>query len=195
RLINVAVVLAGVLHRMATDGERRRVPAFVAVDERPTVGRFRARASHNGTLRGFFAPLWDAWWPPEMRNRRAAAGSSATGYARRRAGGISPRSSASSSRSRSRALFSCSQRVGGAARSLHSASDRAQRSHVTFSRHSGLAGSEAKRTARAKSSSMRMPRMTLVLRYGGKLSRRAKPKHKSCLLDSRKRERWMPGSG
>src|SRR5690606_8731586 len=60
---NVAVVLAGVLHRMATDGERRRVPAFVAVDERPTVGRFRARASHNGTLRGFFGPLWDAWVP------------------------------------------------------------------------------------------------------------------------------------
>src|SRR5690606_20805211 len=57
---NVAVVLAGVLHHMATDGERRRLPAFVAVDERPTVGRFRARASHNGTLRGFFAPLWDA---------------------------------------------------------------------------------------------------------------------------------------
>src|SRR5690606_18121862 len=49
---NVAVVLAGVLHLMATDGERCRLSAFVTVDERPTVGRFRARASHNGTLRG-----------------------------------------------------------------------------------------------------------------------------------------------
>src|SRR5690606_12080209 len=58
--LDVAVVLAGVLHRMATHGASRLVPAFVAVDERPTVGRFRARASHNGTLRGFFAPLWDA---------------------------------------------------------------------------------------------------------------------------------------